>query len=71
MRKYDDYKKLVEGYNFSLSILKQIKPKLYDKIILSKDLLNKHGSLFAELVRKLKIDYINQYTFLLLFHLHF
>lgn len=61
MRTTKDYKKLVEGYSFSLSILKQLKPKFYDKFMLTKNLLSKQGTSFAEMVRDLKIDFINEH----------
>ena len=60
MRTAEDYKKLVEGYCFSLSQLKQINEKIYNRFITAINLLNKNGCLFAELVRDLKIDFINE-----------
>ena len=60
MRNADDYKKLIEGYSFSLNLLKLYDKKMYDRIIKTKNLLNKHGAKFADLVRSLKIDFINE-----------
>ena len=60
MRTADDYKKLVEGYGFVLSLLKKGEPKLYDKIIEAKNLLNQNGVQFAEMVRDLRVDFVNE-----------
>ena len=60
MRTTEDYKKLVEGYSFSMSILKLLKPKLYDKIFLAKDLLDQRGDKFNEFIRHLRVDFINK-----------
>lgn len=60
MRTAEDYKKLVEGYCFSLFQLKQVNEKIYNRFIKAIEMLNKQGCLFAELVRDLKIDFINE-----------
>ena len=61
MRNLNDYKKLIDGYSFSLSLLKACDIKIYDKIIKAKDVLNRYkpGN-FAELVRNLRVDFINE-----------
>ena len=60
MRTAKDYQKLVKGYCLSFSLLKQVKPNLFNKFIELKGLLNKHGAHFSELIRNLKIDFINE-----------
>ena len=60
MRTAQDYKKLVEGYCFGLSQLKQLDERIYNKFRFAIDMLNRKGCIFAELVRDLKIDFINE-----------
>ena len=60
MRTIEDYKKLVKGYNFSLSILKQTNTKAYEHFKKSIELLNNNNCLFAQLVNGLKVDYLNE-----------
>lgn len=60
MRNAEDYKKLVDGYGFSLSLLKEVNEKLFNKFMRAKDLLSQDGAHFAELVRDLKVDFVNE-----------
>ena len=57
MRRDEDYKRLVKGYQLALSILKEIKPKLYKRMMHIMQLLDKHGGHFSDLIRNLRIDF--------------
>ncbi len=61
MKTTEDYKKLIEGYSFSLSILKNIKPKFYHKIMRTKKIFEKRGENYHDFIRNLRVDYINEY----------
>lgn len=55
---YDEgYKKLIEGYKIGLSLLKQIKPKLYDKFMFAKRVLEEDGNQYSEMIRNLRVDF--------------
>lgn len=60
MRSEEDYKKLIKGYSLSLSLLKKVFPDLYAYFIEAMDSLDKSEARFAEIVRDLKIDFINE-----------
>lgn len=59
MRTAEDYKKLVEGYKFSLSILKVVSNETFQKFIKAKDLLDTECA-YSRLVCELKIHFINE-----------
>ena len=59
MRTTKDYNKLVEGYSFSLSILKKLKPKFYNRIMRTKNLFDLRGDNFMDFIRNLRVDFIN------------
>lgn len=57
MRTAEDYRKLVDGYKFSLSLLKEINYEVFGKFMSAKDLLEQKA-LFSQMVCQLKIDFI-------------
>ncbi|MBO5954682.1 MAG: hypothetical protein J6Q13_01790 [Clostridia bacterium] len=57
MRTSADYKKLVEGYKFSLSILKEVDKNAYKTFMKAKKLLTEHDLRFPQIVRQLRIDF--------------
>ena len=60
MRTVDDYEKLIQGYNFNMSVLKKARPDIYDIMKSVIYTLNKHGARFSDMVRELKIDFVNE-----------
>ena len=60
MRKIEEYKKLIKGFGFCFSQLKQVKPKVYEQFKKSIDILNENDSLFLQLVTCLKVDFLNE-----------
>ena len=57
MRTSEDYKRLVEGYKFSLSILKRVDKFAYKTFMKAYKLLTEHNMRFAQIVRQLRIDF--------------
>ncbi len=60
MRTLEDYKKLIKGFSFCFLLLKKIDSKAYERFMTARELLNNDHSRFAELVRDLKVDFINE-----------
>lgn len=61
MRNGEDYKRLVEGYKFSLSILKGVDKFAYKTFMKAYKLLSEHKMRFAQIVRQLRIDFVNEH----------
>lgn len=57
MRTNEGYEELSKKYQFSLSILKEIKPKIYNQIMQTIELLNRGEGYYSDLIRNLRIDY--------------
>ena len=60
MRTEQDYKILVKGYSLSASLLNEVFPKLYSTLRDGMTRLDLKDASFADIVRNLKIDYINK-----------
>jgi len=60
MRTEQDYKKLVKGYKLCLSVLKGANPKAYKVFMKAFKLLNENQSRMAQIVRQLRIDFVNE-----------
>ena len=60
MRTEQDYKKLVKGYKLSLSVLKNANPKAYKIFMKAVKFLNENNRSMAEIVRQLRIDFVNE-----------
>lgn len=60
MRNEYDYRNLIDGYSFSLSLLKLYNGKLYNKMMKAQELLDKNGTRFSEMIRDLRVDFANE-----------
>jgi len=60
MRKAEDYKKLIKGYGFGLSVLKQISPEAYKRFLKTREMLNNDNARFFKLMRDLTYDFVNE-----------
>ena len=62
MRTDATYKELVKKYQFNLLIFKELKPKLYEQLKQTIELLDKYGGHYTDLIRNLRIDYARSHN---------